>query len=280
MKKCAIVCCSDGRTETEHDSIELLKNKLICLDLECTKSKYIFKTENSCNSASPRERASVLNDLFRKNTDFIFDISGGNTSNELLPYLDYNAIGASSSVLWGYSDMTTIINAVYTIVGKASVFFQIKNIVGKSSFLQTERFSRFLNKSDNSLFDIDYKMISGNKMQGIVVGGNIRCFLKLAGTRYFPDLSGKLLLIEGFHTDEAELRTYLNQLYQLRAFDKLNGVIIGNFTKLDNSDRSSLASMLLYELISDRLPVAKTFDIGHAHDSKAIVIGKELSLHS
>lgn len=32
------------------------------------------------------------------------------------------------------------------------------------------------------LFEITYRFIQGREMQGIVVGGNIRCFLKLAGT--------------------------------------------------------------------------------------------------
>ena len=32
-------------------------------------------------------------------------------------------------------------------------------------------------------------------MEGIVVGGNIRCLLKLAGTPYWPDMREKILLL-------------------------------------------------------------------------------------
>ena len=35
-------------------------------------------------------------------------------------------------------------------------------------------------------------------MEGIVVGGNIRCLLKLAGTPYWPDMREKILLLESF----------------------------------------------------------------------------------
>ncbi len=35
-------------------------------------------------------------------------------------------------------------------------------------------------------------------MDGIVVGGNIRCLLKLAGTPYWPDMREKILLLESF----------------------------------------------------------------------------------
>ena len=42
------------------------------------------------------------------------------------------------------------------------------------------------------------KFLQGSKMQGIVVGGNIRCLLKLAGTEYWPDMNGKILLLESF----------------------------------------------------------------------------------
>lgn len=32
-------------------------------------------------------------------------------------------------MFWGYSDLTTIINAIYTKTGKASVLYQIRNLI-------------------------------------------------------------------------------------------------------------------------------------------------------
>ena len=58
-------------------------------------------------------------------------------------------------------------------------------------------------------------------MKGEVVGGNIRCFLKLAGTEYLPSFDGKILLLESYSGDVAGQGTYLNQYKQLGVFVKL-----------------------------------------------------------
>ncbi len=58
----------------------------------------------------------------------IYDISGGDLAN-VLDGLDYAAIGKSRAVFWGYSDLTTVINAIYAQTGKSSVLYQVKNMV-------------------------------------------------------------------------------------------------------------------------------------------------------
>ena len=65
-------------------------------------------------------------------------------------------------------------------------------------------------------------------MKGIVVGGNIRCFLKLAGTRYFPALDNKVLLLEAHGGEVPQMTTYLSQLKQIGAFENANGIIHTN----------------------------------------------------
>ena len=59
----------------------------------------------------------------------IYDISGGDIANQLLPHLDFDSVAKSKAVFWGYSDLTTIINAIYTLTGKESVLYQVKNMV-------------------------------------------------------------------------------------------------------------------------------------------------------
>lgn len=67
-------------------------------------------------------------------------------------------------------------------------------------------------------------------MEGVVIGGNIRCFLKLAGTEYMPDFTDKILLLERYGGTVAQIETYMWQLKQLGAFDKIRVVLLGIFT--------------------------------------------------
>lgn len=66
-----------------------------------------------------------------------------------------------------------------------------------------------------------YEFIRGSKMEGMVVGGNIRCFLKLMGTKYQPDFNNKILFLESLSGDCAKMATFLSQYKQVGAFDNI-----------------------------------------------------------
>ena len=275
---CAIVCCSNGIKKTETENIQLLKYKLHNIFSDVKTGKFIYSYNNTVSSASAKSRAEELEELFRSGVSDIFDISGGDICNELLPYLDYNIISKSESVFWGYSDLTVLINAIYAKTGKAGILYQIRNIIGPCGDLQQKRICDYFKGGSNDLFDVKYNMLNGDGMKGIVVGGNIRCFLKLAGTEFFPELYGKILLLEALSGDEAKIRTYLAQLKQLGAFDKINGIILGTFTNMEKHSTIPTVEDLVLDITDKPLPIAKTYEIGHAGNSKAIFIGKEITI--
>ena len=114
-------------------------------------------------------------------------------------------------------------------------------------------------------------------MKGIVVGGNIRCLLKLAGTVYWPDFNGKILFIESQDDDFVTVRAELAQFKQIGVFSKIAGMIIGLFGMDSKTDNSKIDECIL-SCLGDDVPVAKTKEIGHSFSSKAIVIGGSLEL--
>ena len=133
-------------------------------------------------------------------------------------------------------------------------------------------------KDGNDLFDIDYKFIQQSKMQGVVVGGNIRCFLKLAGTEYMPDFTDKILLLESRGGTVAQIETYLCQLKQLGGFDKVAGILLGTFTEMETENCVPTVETLVKNMVGKDLPIAVTREIGHGTDSKGIAIGREAIL--
>ena len=70
------------------------------------------------------------------------------------------------------------------------------------------------------LFDFPYEFIRGTHMEGMVVGGNLRCLLKLAGTPYWPDMRDKILLLEAYGGKIPQMVTALSQLSQLGVLRK------------------------------------------------------------
>lgn len=282
--KIGIVCCSNGQKIEYSEKIDRLKEILRSISLQPVLSDRIYARED-VSSGTGRERADALMDFYRdEEIAGIFDISGGDIANGVLPYLDYETIADSGKTFWGYSDLTTVINAIYTKTGRASVLYQIRNLMYEHGAQQIKDFKNsFINHTDD-LFRIDCRLISPGSadqhdgMHGIVVGGNIRCFLKLAGTEYMPDLTNKILLLESLSGTAARMETYLCQLEQLGAFRKAAGILLGTFTEMQEKNSVPSIETLIRKFAGKDLPIAVTDQIGHGTDAKGIWIGRELNI--
>lgn len=276
--KVGIVCCSNGQKNAYREKIELLRDTLEEMGIVPVFSAYIYEREDVF-SGTARERAGALMDFYKDDAvKVIFDISGGDITNGILPYLDFEVIGKSGKQFWGYSDLTAIVNAIYKKTGKTSVLYQIRNLIYEDKERQIANFSKAMFSEGEDLYRLNYEFVQGKQMQGIVVGGNIRCFLKLAGTEYMPDLTDKILLLESFSGNTAKMETYLAQLSQLGAFEKVAGILLGTFTEMEEKNCKPDILTLLQAYVGKDIPIAVTKEIGHGVDSKAIVIGQEMCI--
>lgn len=276
--KVGIVGCSNGQKRAYEKNMKQLEDTLADMRIQPVFSECIYEKE-AVFSGSAEERATALMQFYGDDEiEEIFDISGGDVANGILPHLDYDVIAKNSKRFWGYSDLTTVINAIYAKAGKPSVLYQIRNLIYDDKEQQIQDFKNTVLQNGTDLFQFDYRFLQQKEMRGIVVGGNIRCFLKLAGTDYMPDLIGKILLLESFGGTVAQIETYLCQLQQLGAFDKVAGILLGTFTQMEAEKCTPNVEALLTKMVHAELPIAVTKDIGHGTDAKAIIIGQELYL--
>lgn len=276
--KAAIVCCSNGQSRINQEKIKNLQDTLLQIGLVPVFGDCIYE-RGSVFSGTAQERADSLMHFYRDDgIKAIFDISGGDIANEILPYLDFDIISKSEKLFWGYSDLTVIINAIYAKTKRPSVLYQIRNLIYDDRENQISNFSHTIFQNEKNLFSFDYAFAQKEEMRGIVVGGNIRCLLKLAGTEYFPDMRDKILLLEGYHGTVPQMVTYLNQLKQMGVFGQINGILLGTFTEMESSRCVPDMLDLVKLYAGTEIPVAKTAEIGHGADSKGIVIGANLVL--
>ena len=275
--KVAITACSNAQPQTYREKLSKLQATLSDLGLIPILGNCIYEKE-SVFSGTGKERAeSLMRFYLNPEIRAVFDISGGDIANEVLPFLDYDAIAKSNAVFWGYSDLTTIINAIYTKTKKQSVLYQVRNLISPDAQEQAANFSASIFEEKPDLFSFRYSMIQKDFMQGIVVGGNIRCLLKLAGTPYWPDMNGKILLLESLGGLVPQMTAYLNQLKQIGVFEQINGILLGTFTKMEEEKALPSMTELVKRYAGKELPIAKTNEIGHSTNAKAIVIGKEMN---
>lgn len=274
--KIALVVCSNGKNIEDKDRLEKLESILVEMGLLSIFTKYIYKDKFG-RGAKAQDRAKELMSFYEnKEIKAIFDISGGDIANEVLDYLDFDVIKRNYKPFFGYSDLTTILNALESQTNEVNYLYQILNII-ENEEIRTNFKNTFM-KNEQLLFDVKWEFLQGSSVEGEVIGGNIRCFLKLAGTQYFPKVDNKVLFIEGLGTSVEGLIAHLSQLKQMNVFCNISGLLIGTFTKIEKEISVEELFELVKEYIPEHLPVVKTSEIGHAKDSKALKIGGMINI--
>ena len=274
--KIALVVCSNGKNIEDKDRLEKLESILVEMGLVPIFTKYIYKDKIGRGEKAQVRAEELMSFYKNKEIKAIFDISGGDIANEVLDYLDYDVIKRNYKPFFGYSDLTTVLNALVSKTNEINYLYQILNIIESDKI--RENFEDTFLKNNQTLFDVKWKFLQGSSVEGEVIGGNIRCFLKLAGTRYFPEVENKVLFIEGLGTSIEGLVTHLAQLKQIGVFDKISGLLIGTFTKIEKEISEEELFELVKDYIPEHLPVVKTSEVGHAKDSKVLKIGEMMNI--
>ena len=272
-----LVACSNPLPPAAAASVQELVRILREMGLNPVCSPLLYAGENFFTGA---RRAAVLENFYRDpEIRAVFDISGGDLAMDVLGHLDFSVLRETPKPLFGYSDLTVLLNAIYTELGRESWLYQVRWLADRCGERQRSDFAAAVFGEDDRLLRCRWTFLRGAHMAGVLAGGNIRCLLKLAGTGRFPDLRGKLMLLESNGGTPALVLSQLQQLRQMGVFEKTAGVLLGTFVAMEDSGARPAAPELLLEVLGDsQVPAAMTPDVGHRPDSRALVIGRYLEL--
>ena len=273
-KKVALVGNSDPRADLQ--GTYELKRFLENLGLDVILSPTLQK--NTIFNAA--EKAEIMNQYYADNTiEAIFDISGGNIANGILDRLDYTLIRKQKKKFYGYSDLTTVLNSLISQSEQKVELFQVATVLEDASGTQLKKFNSSFFEGFQDLYQTSWKFYQGTKIKGVVIGGNIRCFLKLAGTKYMPDLANKVLFLESRGGGKESLYSMFYQLKGLKDFDKIAGILLGTFTAYQRKCEQPIEEVLQNILKDDDLPITKTEEIGHSVYSNALKLGEYMEIN-
>lgn len=269
-----LIACSDGRSPDQMKEIEAIKQVFAEWGIKIFEAQTIYRQAGTYWSGDPEKRAQELMTLFlNPEIKVIFDLSGGDCANEILPYLDFSIIKQMGKPFFGYSDLTVVLNSLFSQSNQPSYHYQIMHLVGGDASRQQEELWRVLFEQKWSP-RFDYKWINGQMMTGTMIGGNIRCLLKLAGTEYLPNPSDKILFLESRSGRASRIASFMAQLDQIGYFKSINGLLLGQFTELEDKDgRDRLLELIQTYQHRYHFPVIKTNQIGHSKDSSILKLG-------
>lgn len=237
------------------------------------------------HGAAPQEKADDLNRMFADHSvKAIICAQGGDTANACLPYLDWECIRANPKVFLGISDITVLLNAIYHKTGL--VTFHGNDIVwgfGREpqDYDREEFISRFVNGMTGEVPPLKQRHgVRDGQAEGTLLGGNLRCLLKLAGTPYLPDFRGSILFLEALNAAPADCEAAFSQLKQMGVFERVRGVLVGYIHGMQKDGRtdSEMEQVLLKVTSGFDFPIMKMNEFGHNCPNTALPVGARVRM--
>ena len=265
------------------DNIEELEQAKKIVEKEGLKVKYAKNLFSNTNgySATAKEKAEDINEMFKdEKVKMIWCAKGGNNSNSVFEYLDYEQIKNNPKIICGFSDITSltnIINERTSLITYSGTNF--KTIAtDETDFSYNEILKRFVNKDKSLGKKDDYIVIKDGIAEGKLIGGNLSLTKGLVTGKYSINFENKILFIEelGFESDPVAVSNSLYFMKQNGVFDKINGLWIGNY---EHESGYSLEKIVLDVLEKDYdFPIIKSNNFGHIDTKIVIPIGTKAKI--
>ena len=228
------------------------------------------------------ERAKWVNKMFADpEVDAIFCVRGGDGSSRLMPYLDYEIIKANPKIFVGYSDVTNIHMALNQICGMVSFHGPMISSNMVDGLTDEESTSFF--DTINAESDFDYKnpkgyeikKLKGGKAIGNLVGGNLSLLSASIGTPFEVESEDNILFIEEVCEPMSKIEKWVFHLRNAGKFDKCRGIVLGQFTKVENEEEPCYDEneVTLAALRNLDIPVVCNVQSGHGKPMMTLPLG-------
>ena len=261
------------------DNIEELKKAKKILEKDGFKvifSKNIFSNTNRY-TATAKEKAEDINEMFKnKEVKMIWCAKGGNNSNSVFEYLDYEAIKENPKILCGYSDITSLTNIIHEKTGLVTFSgTNFKTIAtDETNYSYEEAIKRFVKGSlEIGKEKTGYKTIKEGTAEGELVGGNLFLTRGMVCGKYSISFKNKILFLEelGIETEPAVINNFLYYMKQNGVFDEIKGLWLGNY---EHESKITIEE-IVQEVLGDEydFPIIKSNNFGHCETKTVIPIG-------
>lgn len=255
------------------------------------------------NSSSVASRISDLHEAFyNKNVTCILAAAGGFNSNQLLKHIDWNLIAKNPKIFCGYSDITTLLTAIFTKTGLVTYSSPNFSSFGDPvhSVYSTEYFTKCLMHDEpfvikpsdswsNSKWEENWTVhtnegfwvMQEGESAGQSLGENLITLDLLKGTEYFPKLANSILFLEDdFNNLPHNIDANLEALIIDKLFINIKGIVFGRFQEQSKMTRDLLSNMLKAKTELKNIPILANVDFGHTEPKCTIPFGGTVKIHA
>jgi muramoyltetrapeptide carboxypeptidase LdcA involved in peptidoglycan recycling len=264
-------------------------------------------------SAPAEARADDLHDAFTDDSvAVVLSSIGGNHSNQVLPYLDYDLIGSHPKIFHAYSDTTVLAWAFARHAGLRS-FYGPPLVLGMAEYPKVLAYTdRWLRAAWFATEELDFEPASewteefldfdtqadlqrarrmrpndgwinlrAGTAEGPLVGGCLETICwHLKGSAEWLDLRGCILFLETSEEapSPATVDAYLTDLELLGVFDDIGGLVMGRPAFYEDEDVRVLWDVIIERTAAAAIPVLGNLDIGHTDPLLTLPLGARAQL--
>lgn len=251
-----------------------------------------------CGSVEKRA-ADIMQAFTDKSVKAIFTVIGGFNSNQILAYLDYDAIRQNPKIICGFSDITALLDAINAKTGLEVYYGPHYSSIGMKKgceytldYLQKMLFSDdeveikpsaewsddlwFLDQEKREFIKNEgFWNIHDGSAEGTIVGGNLCTYNLLLGTEYQPKFAADTILMieDAGETTDVVFDRNLQALCHQPDFKNVKGLVIGRFQKSSKMSREMLEFIINNKEELKNIPVLANVDYGHTTPIITIPLG-------
>lgn len=272
----------------EKDDLEYINASIALMEASGFKvkfGKYVF--ENTLGyGTSPEKRAADINWAFKDDeVKAVMCVKGGEDSNTTLDYIDYEMIKKHPKIICGFSDNTSILNAIHEKTGLVTYHGPtFKSLTSWETGYAYKQFIKTFAENTESLImgepEDEYTTIQAGQATGELVGGNLSLFTKLVCGKYAVNLQDKILFLEelGFEAAPEMVNSNIYYLKQNGVFDRIAGLWIGNY---EHPSKIGLEKIIINAIGDEyKFPIIKSDNFGHIDKKIIIPIGTKAEINT
>ena len=236
------------------------------------------------------QRLTDLHTLFaHRELRALWAARGGSGTAQILPYIDYGLIARNPKVVIGYSDLTSLLLALYAKSGLVTFHGPVASsgftpfavsqveallIEGRATYTMStadEHAKRAINEPH-----FVQRVLKSGSAEGTLLGGNLSVLTSMVGTPYLPDTRNSLLFLEEISEAPYRIDRMLTQLEQSGMLSKVRGAMLGVFVKCEPAagEETLVLSQALTDHFAARpIPSAYGLSFGHIASQWVLPIG-------
>ncbi|WP_437920950.1 S66 peptidase family protein [Sphingobacterium sp. LRF_L2] len=212
----------------------------------------------------------------------IFAARGGYGTVRIIDEIDFSLFEKKPKWIIGFSDITVLHSHIHNNFQIASIHGQMpKSFEDSSADALTSLRNTLFGKPIDYTYKQDRFPNRSGYGEGNLIGGNLAILQSILASPSDGSYDDKILFIEDVGEAHYNLDRMLWTLKRAHKFNKLQGLIVGGFTALRDSDPAF--GQRFEEIIFDKIrafdfPVCFDFPAGHIQNNHSLVLGRKVSL--